>query len=73
VPLTGYKLYAIDEADLTTLVYDGTDLPDVIQTQISDLDLDADYSFYLTGLNPFEGAQSDRSTYRAGGRPDAPG
>ena len=40
---------------------------------VNGLDIDTDYSFYVTGLNPFEGMQSDSSTYRLAGRPDAPG
>lgn len=35
--------------------------------------MDADYDFYVTGLNPFEGEQSNSSSFRLGGRPDAPG
>ena len=30
VPLTGYKLYAVDEAQTETLVYDGTDSPEIV-------------------------------------------
>jgi len=34
------------------------------------LNLDQDYSFYITALNPFEGEPSDIVTYRLAGRPD---
>ena len=30
VPLTGYKLYAVDEAQTETFVYDGTDSPEIV-------------------------------------------
>lgn len=74
MPLTGYKLYAQQaDSDTITLVYDGTDSPEIVQTQISGLTLDADYSFYVTGLNPFEGPESDSATFRLAGRPDEPG
>ena len=32
VPLTGYKLYVVDDKDEIALVYDGTDEPAVTQT-----------------------------------------
>ena len=75
VPLTGYKLYALHiDTDTTSLVFDGTDRPEITETTVSGLELDADYSFYVTGLNPFESPDGMMSTtYRAGGRPGAPG
>lgn len=33
--------------------------------------LDQDYSFFVTGLNPYEGTASEHSTYRLAGRPSA--
>jgi len=35
--------------------------------------LDADYEFYVTGLNPVEGTPSGKSSYRVAGFPDPPG
>lgn len=58
---------------MVTLVYDGTDFPEIVTATISGLTLDVDYTFFVTGLNPFEGDKSDFSTYRLGGRPNAPG
>ena len=73
VPLTGYQLYAIDSSDASmSLLYDGTDFPEVVQVTVLALSIDTDYSFYVTGLNPFEGEASEATTYRLGGRPDAP-
>jgi hypothetical protein len=41
VALTGYRLYQIDEvAVVTTLAYDGTDHPEVLETTITGLTLD---------------------------------
>lgn len=36
---------------------------------MADLDLNKDYTFYVTGLNPLEGPPSETVTYRVGGRP----
>jgi hypothetical protein len=55
-----------------TLAFDGTDQPDVHQYTVPGLTLDTDYSFFVTALNPDEGAQSDTLTLRAAGFPDAP-
>ena len=54
-------------------IYDGNDYPEVVTYTATGLNLDKDYSFYVTGLNPFEGVQSDSTTYRLAGRPDVPG
>lgn len=52
VPLTGYKLYSIHvDTAVTTLVYDGTDKPETLQTTVSGLTIDNDYEFYITGMN----------------------
>ena len=56
-----------DSLKLVTIVYDGTDFPEIVTATIQGLTLDADYSFFITGLNPFEGIKSDSSTYRLGG------
>jgi hypothetical protein len=42
-------------------VYDGTDKPAVLQATITGLEIDKDYQFYVTALNPIEGTASDRS------------
>lgn len=74
VPLTGYKLYMTRvSTSTTTTAYDGTDQPAVLQTTITGLVLDEDYTFYVTGLNPSEGSASDTITLRAAGLPYAPG
>ena len=74
VPLSGYKLYALNIGDnVESLAYDGTDHPEITQVTISALALDQDYSFKVTGLNPYEGEPGDASSYRLGGRPEAPG
>lgn len=39
VPATGFKLYSIAD-DVTTLEFDGTDLPDVLTTVVTGLVLD---------------------------------
>lgn len=73
VPATGFKLYSIDEDEVTTLEFDGTDLPEILTTVVTDLALDKDYTFYITGLNPMEGEPSNSVSYRAAGRPTAVG
>lgn len=37
------------------------------------LNLDEDYEFYVTALNPLESVASQKSTFRAAGLPTAPG
>lgn len=39
--------------------FDGTDMPEVLSYTVTGLNLDEDYSFYITGLNPLEGEASD--------------
>ena len=74
VPLTGYKLYQLKDGEIEAfLAFDGTDQPEILQTTLSGLDLDTDYSFYVAALNPFEGAESEHSTFRLGGLPGPPG
>ena len=77
VPLTGYKLYQVLEGaggpSAPVLAYDGTGAPEVLQTTLTGLNLDDDYSFYVTALNPAEGSASESSGFRLGGRPGAPG
>ena len=73
VPATGFKLYSIDEDSVMTLEFDGTDLPEILTSVVTDLVLDKDYTFYITGLNPLESEPSDSITYRTGGRPTAVG
>lgn len=53
------------------LEFDGTSLPEVLSKTVEGLILDEDYSFFVTGLNPYEGEASISSTYRAAGRPSA--
>ena len=52
-----------DSLKLVTIVYDGTDFPEIVTATIQGLTLDADYSFFITGLNPFEGNQCDAHLY----------
>ena len=74
VPLTGYKLYQKRLSDsVQSLAYDGTSLPSITQATITGLILDEDYQFWVTGLNPSEGLESEAITVRAAGKPLAPG
>jgi hypothetical protein len=74
VPLTGYKLYAkLVSTDAETLVYDGTDKPEILSTIVDNLVLDQDYDMYLTALNIYEGPRSAPVRVRAAGLPQAPG
>ena len=80
VPLTGFKLYSYKKDDETTVVdidsatlaFDGSGQPDVTEYMVEGLELDADYSFFVTALNPDEGPQSETLTVRAAGFPLAP-
>lgn len=73
VALTGYKLYQKHVlTSATTLAYDGTDAPEITTITITNLVLDNDYEFYVTGLNPEEGSQSDSITLRAAALPNEP-
>jgi hypothetical protein len=58
---------------VTTLEFDGNDLPEILTTVVTNLVLDKDYTFYITGLNPLEGEPSESVSYRAGGLPTACG
>ena len=41
VPLTGYKLYQVQvSTNITTLAYDGTNVPNVLSTTVTGLVLD---------------------------------
>jgi hypothetical protein len=73
VPATGFKLYSVDENEVTTLEFDGTDMPEILTTVVTDLVLDKDYTFYITGLNPLESEPSEVVSYRASGLPTACG
>ncbi len=55
------------------MAYDGTGVPNVLLKIVTGLTLDADYTFWVTGLNPDEGAVSDSLSVRAAGKPTAPG
>lgn len=70
VPLTGYKLYAkLLSTGVETMVYDGTDKPEVLSTIVGNLVLDQDYDMYLTALNIYEGPRSVPVRVRAAGLP----
>jgi hypothetical protein len=72
VPLTGFKLYSLRlSTNEITLEHDGTDHPEILTKTVENLVLDEDYNFFVTGLNPYEGEESDQSVYRAAGRPQA--
>ena len=74
VPLTGYKVYAtLVSTGIQTLLYDGTNHPEILSTTLTNLVLDQDYEIYLTALNPLESDQSAPLTIRAAGLPFAPG
>jgi len=74
VPLTGYKLYAkLLATGVETLVYDGTDKPEILSTVVENLVLNQDYDMYLTALNIYEGPKSLPVRVRAAGLPQAPG
>ena len=64
VPLTGFKLYHFKQSTsppaaftlaAATLAFDGSDQPEITEHVVTGLDLDADYSFVVTALNPDEG------------------
>jgi len=64
VPLTGYKLYYFKQTTdppvtvnlaAATVAWDGTGQPEVTAHTVPGLDLDSDYSFVVTALNPDEG------------------
>ena len=55
------------------MVHDGTDDPATLTLSLTGLNLDADYEYWVTGLNPDEGPVSEILTVRAAGVPDAPG
>ena len=73
VPISGFKLYAIDSSNIVTLVFDGTDQPAVLEATVTGLTIDKDYQFYVTALNPLEGIASDPAQFRLAGFPSAPG
>jgi hypothetical protein len=83
VPLTGFRLYYFlvpaATPDLVLgpdggalLAYDGAGHPEVTAQQVTGLDLDADYAFFVTALNPAMGPAGDLLRVRAAGFPDAP-
>jgi hypothetical protein len=80
VPLTGWNLYVHQKIGTTTevtradatLAFDGSGQPGVTQFTVTGLELDQDYLFFVTALNPGEGAWSDALTLRAAGFPLAP-
>ena len=74
VALTGFKLYGSDLTSNSgsTLIYDGTNAPEVIEYVASGLTIDHDYEFYVTALNPYESLASAKSVYRLAGFPDTP-
>jgi hypothetical protein len=45
----------------------------VLQTVVTNLVLNQDYTFYLTGLNPIEGEPSIPVVFRAAGKPSKVG
>jgi len=51
------------------LQFNGTNQPQVLQTVVTNLVLNQDYTFYLTGLNPLEGQPSLPVVFRAAGKP----
>ncbi len=60
VPLTGYKLYMVHSGTgVQTLAYDGTNNVAQLEVTLTSLELDVDYEFFITGLNPIEGERSD--------------
>jgi titin len=79
VPLTGFKLYYYQKADSSTvkgvsdstLGYDGTGAPGVTQATVTGLEIDKDYAFFVTALNPDEGPASDHLVLRAAAFPSA--
>ena len=74
VPLTGYKLYQKRISNNTeSVAYDGSNSATVTTASITGLELDEDYEFWITALNPLESDPSDRITLRAAALPDAPG
>lgn len=74
VPLSGYKLYQYTyPSTVPSLVYDGTNQPDILSATISGLVLDSDYGFFVTALNPSESEESEVLDVRAAGKPGAPG
>ena len=58
--------------DAATLAYDGTSYPDVLTLTVENLELDKDYGFFVTAINPIESEPSEPLVVRAAGFPDAP-
>ena len=50
-------------------MYDGTDHPETRAFEVTGLELDKYYRFFVTGLNPYESEPSETVIYRAAGRP----
>lgn len=74
MPLTGYKVYAtLVSTGIKTLLYDGTNHPEILSTTLTNLVLDQDYEIYLTALNPLESELSPPLFIRAAGLPFSPG
>jgi hypothetical protein len=73
VPLTGFKLYSVYDGESPVLQFDGSDRPEILTATVSSLLLNQEYAFYVTGLNPLEGEESDHVSYWAAGRPTAVG
>jgi len=74
VPLTGYKVYTtMVSTGIITLAYDGTNMPEVRQTTITNLVLNQQYEIQLTAINLVESAMSSPLLIIAAGLPDSPG
>ena len=53
VPLTGYNMTRVS-TNAQTLAYDGTNQPQTTSASITLLVLNEDYTFTVSGLNPYE-------------------
>ena len=74
VPLRGYKLYQKRVSDGTqSVAYDGSNSATVTKTTVTGLQLDEDFEFWVTALNPLESDPSEIVTLRAAALPNAPG
>ena len=70
VALTGYKLYMIDSTTSSGgMIYDGSNVPGVLQYTATTLVLGRMYNFYATALNPKEGTASTYANLYAAALP----
>lgn len=71
VPLIGYEVYSkLLSTGTKSLVFDGINHPEILETTVSNLILDEDYEFTVSALNQVESEESEPLVIRAAGLPD---